>query len=221
MNRSTILIIGLLILSFLGMLVGFYFFYPQINEEKFAEITSAVPEEDSTSTSMVGTPFLRTYDDITNQIDYLLNEQMTLQMTVDSLNNLKEELTARLSEMQDELNNTDLQDGSTASDVASQAGMNGMDNQAETQAQQPQQQQPQNLYATMETVQLEEEGEAFADRVKSLLNLDEEELAPILSKLNNDQLTRLYRSAGNIQREKLLRSLNPDRAARLMESIML
>lgn len=207
MNRSTLIIIGLLILSFLGMLVAFYFFYPQINEEKFTEITSAVPEEDSTSTSMVGTPYFRTFDDITNQIDYLLNEQLTLQITVDSLNNLKEELNDRLSEMQDELNNTNIQDGSAASEVASQT--------------EPQAQQPENLFGATENVQLEEEGEAFADRVKSLLNLDEEALTPILAKMNNDQLTRLYRSAGNIQREKLLRSLNPDRAARLMESIML
>lgn len=215
MNRSTLLIIGLLILSFLGMLVGFYFYYPQINEERFAEITSAVPEEDSTSKSLIGTPYIGTYYDITNQIEYLLNEQMTLQSTVDSLNNLKEELTAHLSEIQDDDNNTNIQGGS----LASEAGINGTANQAEPQAQQPQQQQ--NMFEAMETEQLEEEEEAFADRVKSLLNLEEEELTPILSRLNNDQLTRLYRSAGNIQREKLLRSLNPDRAARLMETIML
>lgn len=219
MNRSILLIIGLLILSFLGMLAGFYFFYPQINEERYAEITSVVPEEESTSEamSMVGTPYLRTYDDITNQIEHLLNEQMTLQSTVDSLNNLEKELTVRLAEMQDELNSQNVQDGSAVSEDVSQADMNEISNQAGPLAEQ----QPQNLYAAAETVQQEEEEEAFPDRVKSLLNLDEEELAPILSKLNNDQLTRLYRNAGNIQREKVLRSLNPDRAARLMESIML
>lgn len=219
MNRSTLLIIGLLIFSFLGMLVGFYFFYPQLNEEKYQEISSAASESDSTSTSnlkaMAGTPYFRTYADITNQIEYLMNEQLTLQVTVDSLNNLKEELIARLPEIQDELNNTNNQDGSTPTEGVSQAGTNRMADQTEAQVQPPQ-----NLFGAMETVQPEEE-EAFADRVKSLLNLDEEELGPILSKLNNDQLTRLYRSAGNIQREKLLRSLNPDRAAKLMESIML
>lgn len=207
MNRVTLLIIGLLILSFLGMLVAFYFYYPQIDEEKFTEITSAVTEKDSTFTSTFDVPYIGTYDDITNQVEYLLNEQMTLQSTVDSLNNLKEELIANLSE---------LQDGSSVSGEASQGDMNGMEDQTGRQAEQ----QPKNLFGDKETVQPDDE-EAFADRVKSLLNLDEEELAPILSKLNNDQLTRLYRNAGNIQREKLLRSLNPDRAARLMESIML
>lgn len=63
--------------------------------------------------------------------------------------------------------------------------------------------------------------EAFKDRVKSLLNLEETELAPILDKMTKDQLVRLYSEAGNTQREKILRSLNSDRAARLITEIML
>ncbi|MBP3191939.1 hypothetical protein [Natronogracilivirga saccharolytica] len=62
--------------------------------------------------------------------------------------------------------------------------------------------------------------EDFAERVKSLLNLDEEELAPIVQNMEDSQLVRLYRSAGSIQREKLLRSLAPDRAAKLMNEVM-
>lgn len=69
--------------------------------------------------------------------------------------------------------------------------------------------------------QVVEDEEAFEERVKSLLNLDEEELAPIVSKMNNQQLSRLYKGGGTIQREKLLRSLNPERAAELMSEIML
>ena len=63
--------------------------------------------------------------------------------------------------------------------------------------------------------------EKFSDRIKSLLNLDEEELAPIVDKMNKDQLVRLYQGGGSIQREKLLRSLKPERAAELMQKIML
>ena len=63
--------------------------------------------------------------------------------------------------------------------------------------------------------------EAFKDRVKSLLKLEEDELAPILDKMSKDQLVRLYSEAGNTQREKILRSLNSDRAARLITEIML
>lgn len=222
MNRNTIIIIVVLIVSFLGMLAGFYFFYPHLNEEKFAEITSPKEEEETPGTSLVGTPFLRTYDDITREIEHLLKEQIALQETVDSLNNLKAVLTDELAEIESDVNRVTDQ----ANLVANRDAQPQVVNEAETGAgyragAQPQAQQPQNLYAAMETVQYEEDQEAFADRVKSLLNLDEEELAPILSRLNNDQLIKLYRSAGNIQREKLLRSLNPDRAARLMESIML
>ncbi|MDI6401981.1 hypothetical protein QLX67_08245 [Balneolaceae bacterium ANBcel3] len=63
--------------------------------------------------------------------------------------------------------------------------------------------------------------EEFSERVKSLLNLDEDELAPILRQMDQGQLVRLYRNAGNIQREKMLRSLEPARAASLMSEVML
>ncbi len=216
MNRSTLIIIGCLILSFLGMLAGFYYFYPQLNEERFAEITSTAEEQPSTDLSLVGTPYLRTYDDITNQIERLMSEQMSLQNRVDSLQSLEAELINRLAELEEEMNRPGNQPNLAESAGTPQNNANVTGTQA-----QPQAQQPQNMFADIATVQMEEEQEAFADRVKSLLNLEEEELAPILTRLNNDQLIRLYRSAGNIQREKLLRSLNPDRAARLMESIML
>lgn len=71
------------------------------------------------------------------------------------------------------------------------------------------------------TVQAKLQDEAFKDRVKSLLNLEEDELAPILDKMTNKQLVQLYSEAGNTQREKILRSLNSDRAARLITEIML
>jgi len=60
----------------------------------------------------------------------------------------------------------------------------------------------------------------FRDNVKSLLNLDEEELAPIVRQMSTSQLLRLYRSGSNMQREKLLRSLTPSQAASLMREVM-
>lgn len=83
-------------------------------------------------------------------------------------------------------------------------------------------QEPEPIAAQAETASLDElDEEAFKDRVKSLLNLEENELAPILDKMSSDQLVRLYREAGNTQREKILRVLNSDRAARLITEIML
>ena len=63
--------------------------------------------------------------------------------------------------------------------------------------------------------------EAFKDRVKSLLNLEEDEMAPILDKMTSKQLVRLYKEAGNTQREKILRALKSDQAARLITEVML
>ena len=63
--------------------------------------------------------------------------------------------------------------------------------------------------------------EEFAVRVKSLLNLEENELAPILDKMSSKQLVKLYNSGGSTQREKILRSLNSEKAARLMTEVML
>ncbi|HKJ46943.1 MAG TPA: hypothetical protein VJ991_14015 [Balneolales bacterium] len=56
---------------------------------------------------------------------------------------------------------------------------------------------------------------------KSLLNLDEERLSPIVNKLNNKQLMALYNTASNMQRQKLLQSLTPDKAADIVKKVML
>ena len=55
---------------------------------------------------------------------------------------------------------------------------------------------------------------------RSLLNLDDEELRPILSQLNEREIQAIYVDASNMQREKLLRNLTPARAARLLSAII-
>jgi hypothetical protein len=65
-----------------------------------------------------------------------------------------------------------------------------------------------------------EDDDALRRRVNSLLNLDEEELGPIIREMSNEELIKLYRVGGNQQREKLLRSLPAARAARIMREIM-
>jgi Mg/Co/Ni transporter MgtE len=67
----------------------------------------------------------------------------------------------------------------------------------------------------------EEPQEEFSERVKSLLNLDEEDLTPIASQMTQQELVKIYQTSSNLQREKLLRSLTPERAAKLMQEIML
>lgn len=55
----------------------------------------------------------------------------------------------------------------------------------------------------------------------SLLNLDEDKLAPIVNKLSNQQLLAIYNTATNMQRQKLLQSLTPDKAADIVKKVML
>ncbi len=62
-------------------------------------------------------------------------------------------------------------------------------------------------------------GIQFSEVTKSLLSMDEKSLSPILKKLNDNMLVGLYRDGSNMQREKLLRSLNPDRAAQLLKKV--
>lgn len=63
--------------------------------------------------------------------------------------------------------------------------------------------------------------EEFSNRVKSLLNLEVEELAPILQKMTNTQLVKMYMNGGNTQREKILRALDADKAAQIISEVML
>lgn len=60
----------------------------------------------------------------------------------------------------------------------------------------------------------------FKDISRSLLELDEEELSPILDRLDNDELIGLYKSANNMQRSKMLRSLGSDKAAVILKEII-
>ncbi len=62
--------------------------------------------------------------------------------------------------------------------------------------------------------------EEFAVRIKSLLNLEDDELSPILENLNTDQIVKLYYAGGTIQRQKILRALEAKKAAEIMTEIM-
>lgn len=71
-----------------------------------------------------------------------------------------------------------------------------------------------------DTVAMEASHEAFQERIKSLLNLDERQMGPILERLSRDQLIRIYNEAGNMQREKILRALSTDRSVELISEVM-
>lgn len=61
---------------------------------------------------------------------------------------------------------------------------------------------------------------AMEEATKPLLSLDEDVLAPIVDLLEEHQLISLYQKGSGRQREKLLRSLKPEKAARILKKVM-
>lgn len=77
-------------------------------------------------------------------------------------------------------------------------------------------------YRTSEVIQAQivSENNRIEEVTRSLLNLEEAELTPILKSMTEDQLTAIYKHARAAQKEQLLRSLDPQRAASLIKRIM-
>jgi predicted nuclease with TOPRIM domain len=210
MKKKILIILAAIVVPFLALLVLFFFLYPYLNEEKHKQVVSEMNMESIIESAQNGFTndeivydvpapeennareyTTEDYDELPNNLELLVAEQNYLQNVIDSLKSEKELLVKKL----DELN-------------SSVDSVNAMGSSAINEAK--------PLLAEA----IDELREEFSDRVKSFLNLEEEELSPIVRQLSDEQLIRLYNSAGNIQREKLLRSLSADRAAKLMERIM-
>lgn len=192
MNKSVILkIAGLITVPLLVMIIAMYFLYPYINKDDYQELVQAQEEKLDAEFDALGMPAPE------DSVIAILSDtvQVMDSLAVDTL--VTDELKLALDE------NTRLHqvvDSLVAEIKFLKAN------------------QPKEIAA--ENIQ-ELSKEEFAQRVKSLLNLEEDDLAPILEKMTNEQLVRLYNGGGTIQREKILRSLNSDKAAKLMTEIML
>lgn len=68
--------------------------------------------------------------------------------------------------------------------------------------------------------QEEEISEKLQAVTKALLNLDVEDLSPIVNRLQESDLVKVYSTASNMQREKLLRSLDPEKATKILVQVM-
>ncbi len=205
--------------SFIVIVVAMFFLYPSLNKEKYDEIIGSSPSEQTTE----DTGNLRLggeFEYLSGQVEYYKNETSRLLAIIDSLQNRNEEMKKDYEQQIADL----IQQKNDSETVLAQ-----INSDQNTTAQPQPNRQAQladdaaNIVNTSNTMaeMSQEEQEEFFDRVKSFLNLDEEELAPIVSNLDNEELVRLYRGGGTIQREKLLRSLKPERAAEIMKVIML
>ena len=197
-------IFGIAVGVFAGLFLLLFFIYPMIQPERVEEIRSAGVDEEllvrgdrlpgGATTSGV-------FENLKNELDSLQRDNDRLRHRLNSLKFANDSLITEMEKLQvrkEELAATT--PATTATSTASHV------DQRVARADDPG-----NIM----------NDEALSERVKSLLNLDEEELAEIVKHLDESQLLMLYRYSGNIQREKLLRSLAPDRAAKLMRTVML
>jgi len=188
------LIIGAVLISLVPIfMVVFYFLYPKINADRYKEVINRQAEEEP----MAFSKNVNLDDpDLNKEFEGMANQMQEYLEREDKLNRRIDSLR----QVNDSLN------------VLMTAIQDSINDRS----------------LTVPQEEIVENGagiagfdEDFSDRIKSLLNLDEEELAPIVDKMNRDQLVRLYQGGGSIQREKLLRALKPERAAELIQKIML
>ncbi len=185
---------GIIIGSFIGVFALVFFLYPYINEDHFNELIGASEAGDSAAIT----------ESYLSGSSVVSEEELELmQQEIVSLQAANNELLDTIDSL--EQVNEDLQ-----LEIREWENMEDFMPVAET---------PNEPVQRGATAYMSDE--EFSERVKSLLNLDEDELSPIVREMDDGQLIRLYYSGGNIQREKLLRSLEPARAARVMNEVML
>ena len=216
MNKSALIkIAGILVVSFIVVTIVTFFLYPYLNEQKYEEIQTErsdrypsdileggatedeLPpfegqEQSSVSLGRAGSDSL-----------FTSNSDSSLIATIDSLMAVNDSLKQKLDSAQLLMSNLENALVATGADEEQLDEVRQGNNDVEfiAAAQEPK--------------------EAFAERVKSLLNLDEEDLTPIANQMTQEELVKIYTSSGNLQREKLLRSLSPERATKLIQEIML
>ena len=198
MNKVAIVkIAGFLVVPILVMLVVIYFLYPLLNSEKYDLIvkTKGTMVDSATMDS------LARLDSLAHADSMDIYRQLNID---DKIAESEERWAGKV-------------DSLTRMIYLLNSRLEGLETPKETsQTQNSSSQEGANAGQTSSA-----DEEDFKDRVKSLLALDEKEMAPILSKMSKDQLVLLYKEAGNTQREKILRALSSDRAAQLITEIML
>ncbi|REL38679.1 hypothetical protein DYD21_01645 [Rhodohalobacter sp. SW132] len=212
MDKSVLLkIIGILIASFLVITLVTFFLFPYLNEQKYEQIQterlqSSVDEQVFTDVDLMpesnisGTGrFAYLQQELLRQKQENRNWENRVDSVLAVQNSVEQERDSLFTELENLKEQIEQGGGLIAGNR--QDADSGNDVEMVAAADEP--------------------TEEFSERVKSLLNLDEEELKPIANQMTQDELVRIYRHSGNIQREKLLRSLNPERAAKLMREIML
>jgi hypothetical protein len=216
MNKSALIkIAGILVVSFIIVTIVTFFLYPYLNEQKYEEIQTERSERYPSDVleggaTEDGLPAFEGQEnrpvsmaEAGSDSLFTTNRDSSLVAMIDSLMAVNDSLSQKLDSAQVVMTNLENALVATGADEEQLDEVRQGNDDVEFIA------------------AAEEPKEAFSERVKSLLNLDEEDLTPIANQMTQEELVKIYTSSGNIQREKLLRSLSPERAAKLMQEIML
>ncbi len=60
----------------------------------------------------------------------------------------------------------------------------------------------------------------FEEELKGILSLDDKQLSPILEKMNDMKVADIYQGSTINQKQKILRCLDPEKAAKLLETVI-
>lgn len=215
MNKSALIkIAGILVVSFIVVTVATFFLYPYINQEKYEQIQSErsemYPSDDleggANSGELMPNNMQRTSGGALQQSgsdSLAVADSSLFSVPIDSLMAANDSLSNQLESALKTIANLENALRATGADDSQLAEVRRGNNDVD--------------FIAAASVPKEE----FSERVKSLLNLDEEDLTPIANQMTQEELVKIYSSSGNIQREKLLRSLSAERATKLMQEIML
>lgn len=212
---------GGFLVSFLVMLGAMYAIYPFLHPQEAEQADTQVVD----TTGREYDPEYYTPDqvgELNSQITSLQDSLQAIQSgsshyeaTIDSLEGLIAELQASAGTQEEREPDSEPENTgpaaaqNTGGGLQNEGGQNtGMQNNPFASAAGPQEAQTDSQSADLEEIS------------KSLLRMDEEALAPILDLLDDDQLVRLYKSSSNMQRQKLLQSLEPKKAADLLKKVM-
>jgi hypothetical protein len=223
MNKTVILkLAGFIIIPFLVMLAGIFFLYPKLNEDKYDEIvkefelkqeeqlqsmTSDLPPVNYEPRRYASTEEVAAQNNVVQQSSFANVDSALFQRT-DSLvqkDSLYQQLLVKADKNINQLEKNELRLHGVIDSLY--AELDRLEMKLDS---------LENIESDAETVNMEE----FAVRIKSLLNLEDDELSPILENLSTDQIVKLYYAGGTIQRQKILRALEAKKAAEIMTEIM-
>lgn len=220
MNKAVILkIAGIIIVTFLVMIAAIFFLYPKLNEEKYDQIVDEFEQKQEEV-------FQNYSQDVPQEAERARYSGLNANINEVAQQNLASVVDSSFYELPDSLAPKD----SVYSMMLNKAGnqikqleenelrLHGLIDSLYAEIDQ--------LEMKIDSLQNSEPKEEqldpaeFAERIKSLLNLEDEQLSPILENMNNEQIVKLYFAGGTIQRQKILRALEAKKAAEIMTEIM-